>query len=286
MKTIRLLTIGNSFAGNALTYLEPIAEATGAVHFDIGRANLGGCSLEKHWNLATYTAREPGFKTYCVGVDGDGEPLEMGLQNVLAAKPWDVVTLQQTSRKSWLRESFEPWLGQLHGMVRTRAPRADIMLHQTWAYRSDTPYYPENGMTQELMHSRIRDCYRHFAAKYDCRVLASGEALHRARQAPGRTFCRPDPDYDYQRGGAPGLPRQEHSFAVGWNWQITGPEDGIPVLCLDANHLNARGCYLCSCVWFETLTGLSTLESSFCPDELDPEDAAFLRDVAHATCHE
>ena len=58
---------------------------------------------------------------------------------------------------------------------------------------------------------------------------------------------------------------------------------GIPQLALDANHLNARGCYLCSAVWFEALTGLSIHDSRFTPNDLDPKDAAFLRDIAHAT---
>ena len=48
MQTIRLLTIGNSFADNAITFLQPLAESTGRVRFEIGTANIGGCSLEKH----------------------------------------------------------------------------------------------------------------------------------------------------------------------------------------------------------------------------------------------
>lgn len=283
MKTIHLLTIGNSFSNNALTYLERIAEGTDAVRFDVGRASLGGCSLEKHWNLAQYTARQPDFKTYRVKAGRDGEPVEMNLQEALASQSWDVVTLQQVSRKSWLQDSFEPWLGDLHGMVKTAVPQARIFLHQTWAYRSDTPFYAENCITQEIMHRRIRENFRHYADKYGCGILPSGDAIDRARRTAGQTFEWPEPDYDYQKAEAPGLPRQDHSLAVGWHWRITQPENGIPELGRDSNHLNARGCYLCSAVWFETLTKMSIHDSQFSPDDLDTEDAAFLRDVAHAT---
>ncbi|MCA9123794.1 MAG: hypothetical protein H6822_00480 [Planctomycetaceae bacterium] len=40
-KTVRLLTIGNSFADNALTYLPQIVHSAGH-KLVVGRANLGG----------------------------------------------------------------------------------------------------------------------------------------------------------------------------------------------------------------------------------------------------
>lgn len=283
MKSIRLLTIGNSFSNNALTYLERIAAGTDAVRFDVGRASLGGCSLEKHWNLATYTARQPDFGTYELQKDDDGQPVMVSLQKALVARPWDVISLQQVSHQSWRRDTFEPWLGQLLDLVHGAAPQAKVMLHQTWAYRCDTPYYAVHAITPETMHQRIRANYRHFASRYNCGILASGDALYRARQTEGCTYTWPDPDYDYQDAEAPALPYEPHSLAAGWHWQITQPGTGIPVLALDANHLNGRGCYLCSNLWFEKLTGLSAHDSAFAPDDLDTDDAAWLRDIAHET---
>jgi len=283
VKTIRLLTIGNSFSENALTYLERIAEGTDSVRFDVGRASLGGCSLERHWNLSRYTERRPEYKTYRLGTGADGQPVSANLQDALAAKPWDFVTLQQVSARSWRCETFEPWLGLLHRMIRTAVPGAAVMLHQTWAYRSDTAFFAENAITQEIMHRRIRETYLHYAEKYTCGVLPSGEAIHRARTAPGRTFQWPDPVFDYQQAEAPALPRQDHSLAVGWYWLINQTENGIPALRVDPNHLNARGCYLCSAVWFETLSGLRVHDSRYAPEDIEADDAAFLRDMAHAT---
>ncbi len=273
MKTIRLLTIGNSFSQNALTYLEDMALGTDEVRFEVGRASLGGCSLEKHWNLAQYTAVHPEYRPYPDG----------SLQSILSAAPWDVVALQQVSRGSWLQESFEPYLSQLHALIRERAPQADVMLHQTWAYRTDSPFLTENCLTQTLMHERIEACYQHFSAKLRCGVLPSGRAIHLARQAPGRQFTWPEPDFDYQRAAAPDLPRQEHSFAAGWYWSIERTPDGIPQLLLDATHLNRRGCYLAGAVWFRVLTGLDIHISRFEPDDIPADDAAFLRQIAAQT---
>jgi hypothetical protein len=281
MKTLRLLTIGNSFADNALTYLEAMAASTKRVRFRVGRTNLGGCSLEKHWNLAAYTRSHPEYKPYNLGPSRSGASRPVTLQEALVAENWDFVTLQQVSAQSWRRESFEPYLGKLHALVRERAPRAKILLHQTWAYRADSPFLPENSMTQELMFERIRETYRHFAARYKCGLLPSGEAVQRARRAPGHAFCWPEPGFDYQHARAPALPRQEHSLAVGWHWAISWTADGIPAMRLDANHLNAEGCYLAGAVWFEALTGLDVREVSFRPAGIPAKTRAFLRDTAH-----
>jgi hypothetical protein len=281
MKTIRLLTIGNSFAENALTYLGAMAEATGDVRFEVGRANLGGCTLEKHWNLAVYTERNPAHKTYRLGTTPDGKPHEATLQEALVAAPWDFVTLQQASPKSWQPETFQPHLGLLHDLVRRLAPAGKVLLHQTWAYRSDSPFLPQNGLTQDLMFERIRAAYAGYAAELGCAVLPSGAAIQLARRTPGRTFTWPEPGFDYQKAQAPALPRQEHSLAEGWQWAVNNTPDGVPELRLDANHLNARGRYLTGCVWFECLTGRDARTVTFVPEEIDAATAEFLRATAH-----
>jgi hypothetical protein len=281
MQTIRLLTIGNSFAENALTYLEEIARGAGGPAFEVGRANLGGCTLEKHWNLALYTARRPEYKTYCLGKQPDCTPREASLQEALEAARWDVVTLQQASPLSWRPETFQPQLGHLADLVRRLAPHARIHLHQTWAYRTDSPFLPQNGLTQEIMFERIRGAYAQHAAVLGCGLLPTGEAVQLARRVAGRTFVWPDPDFDYQRAEAPALPCQEHSLAVGWHWAISNTPNGVPELRLDANHLNAYGCYLAGCVWFECLAGTDVRPCAFRPPEIDSQTAAFLRATAH-----
>jgi len=284
MRTVRLLTIGNSFSRDATAYLEAIARSGGAAAFDIGRADIGGCSLQKHWNLAQYTARHPDYKPYRLRASPDGGAVEANLQEALAAAPWDFVTLQQFSGWSWIRSTFEPYLGQLIALVRALAPTARVMLHQTWSYRSDSPFLPEHGLTDETMFQRIRENYAHFAARYGCGILPSGEAIQRARGAPGRAFRWPEPDYAYEQAEPPALPRQEHSLAVGWYWALAQTPDGLPKLMLDANHLNERGRYLAGCVWYERLTGGDARAVTFAPNGIAGEDAQFLRETAHAAC--
>lgn len=279
MKIIRLLTVGNSFSDNALTYLPAIAASAPALRLEIGRANLGGCSLEKHWNLCVYAEKQPDYRPY----DPAPEQPRATLRELLAAQPWDFVTLQQASPLSWQRSSFEPFLGQLHSLVSRIAPQAEILLHQTWAYRADAPYLAEKGLTQQAMFTHIRDNFDHFGALYGCRVLPAGEAVQRARAMPGHAFAWPDPAYDYVTPQPPALPNQEHSLNVGWFWAARETPDGRPELRKDVIHLNAAGCYLVGCLWFECLTGLSIHDAPFRPAGLTPEYAAFLREVAHST---
>lgn len=284
MKIIRLLTIGNSFAENALSYLEAMANSTGKIRFDVMRANLGGCSLEKHWNLAEYTRRHIGYKTYKLRVAPDGKAIESSLQEALKAASWDYVTLQQVSKMSWRPETFQPYLGFLCKLVRRLAPSAKILLHQTWAYRSDSPFLPQNGLTQELMFKRICAAYKYYAVKFNCGLLPSGKAIQMARHAPGRKFSWPDPHFDYQNAQPPALPSQRHSLTVGWYWAINSTPNGVPELRLDAGHLNSHGRYLAGCVWFEIMTGQDARLIEYRPDEITARDASFLRATAHAAC--
>lgn len=283
MKTIRLLTIGNSFANNALAYLERMVGTTKHFRLQVGRANLGGCSLEKHWNLAVYTNRCPEHKIYTLGPTTDGQIRQANLQDALSAESWDYVCLQQVSHKSWLRETYEPYLGLLYDLVRKLAPQANVVLHQTWAYRSDSPFFPQHGLTQEIMHQRIRDAYAYYSSKLNCNVIPSGDAIQMARNTQERTFIWPERDFDYQHVEAPALPEQKNSLAVGWKWAINTTDDGIPEMRLDANHLNELGCYLTGCVWFTFLTGIDACDLTFCPNEIHPETAVFLRSIAHKT---
>ena len=142
-------------------------------------------------------------------------PHEVSLQEALNTAPWDYVTLQQVSHKSWRCTTFQPHLSLLHGLVRQLAPKAKILLHQTWAYRLDSPFLSQNSLTQDIMFEGIRNAYAHYAAELVCGVLPSGEAVQQFRHTTERAFSWPELDFDYQNAEAPSLPRQKHSLAVG-----------------------------------------------------------------------
>ncbi|MCA9067877.1 MAG: DUF4886 domain-containing protein, partial [Planctomycetaceae bacterium] len=135
-RTVRVLTIGNSFAQNACKYLKEIA-ADGGVELVIGTANLGGCTLERHASLAKESEKNPSNRPYTRAVGSERKKLS--LQEYLEADRWDYVTLQQMSALSFQRETFHPHIDELVAVVRKHAPKAKILVHETWAYRPDSP---------------------------------------------------------------------------------------------------------------------------------------------------
>lgn len=216
-KTVRLLTIGNSFAENSLTYLPQIVEAAGH-KLIVGRANLGGCTLERHWNHAAQFEADPN--------DKDGSPYGGGkhsLKDMLTKDDWDFVTIQQVSYKSHDLQTYQPFADNLHDYIRKHAPNATIFVHQIWAYRTDDPRFkPANEgkepHTHAVMYQQVRQAYYALAGKLNLKVLPSGDAMYRADTDEDWGY-RIDKEFDFENAAYPQLPDQTHSLHAGWHWR-------------------------------------------------------------------
>lgn len=274
-QTIRVLTIGNSFAGNACKYLKEIA-ADGGVELIIGTANLGGCTLERHASLAKQSQSDPSNQPYTRSTDSGREKLS--LQEYLVAEPWDYVTLQQMSALSFRPETYRPHVDELIAIVGDLAPDSEILMHQTWAYRADSPLLKDWNLSQEEMHRGLIDAYAGVADEFGARLLPVGSAFHDFRSMPGRAVVVPDPTFDFKNPVHPNRPDQTNSLVAGWYWNNSGNE---PKLKLDFKHANAAGCYLAGLVWYEVLTGNDARDITFVPNGVKADDEAFLRKVAH-----
>ena len=133
--TIKVLAIGNSFSVDAVTHLQGLMKAAGVKNFVIGSAQIGGCSIDKHWGHA-----KTGEEAYSyVKFTASGKTSKKtNLDTALTDERWDVITLQQVSTYSGIPSSY----GNLQNMidfVRSMSlnPDAKIMWHMTWAYQSD-----------------------------------------------------------------------------------------------------------------------------------------------------
>lgn len=284
-KPLRILTVGNSFASNALRFLPGFFQSAGQ-DFLIARANLGGCPMDRHVRIAELHDKDP--------KDPEGRPYKGGfipsrpskaegysLRELLVAEPWDFVTIQQVSGKSYKWSTYEPAAGVLIEYIRRYAPQARILIHETWAYREDSPYFGRENWapSQDAMYDGLVEAYHKLREKYGFEILPSGYAIQRARLTPRWTFRYPDKNFDFANAAVPALPEQPGTLNIGWMWSRT-PE-GKRVLINDSIHLNTEGCYLVGAVWFEVLTGRSVLDNTFVPPGMSPEDAALLRKIAH-----
>ena len=277
-KTVRVLTVGNSFADNSLTYLPAISEAAGH-KLVVGKANLGGCSFERHWNHLAAYLKNPESK--------DGSPYSGGkssLKDLLAKDQWDFVTIQQVSWRSHDLATYYPFARDLKNYIEQQAPNARILAHQIWAYRVDDPrFVPENEgkepHTQQLMYTQVRQAYHTLAKELGLDgIIPSGDAMFLA-DTDLKWGYKPDTAFDIENGTYPALPGQGHSLHAGWSWRKK--DGGTPTLNMDGHHASTAGKYLLGCVWFEVLFGDDVTGNPYIPRGFDPCYAQFLQATAH-----
>jgi hypothetical protein len=277
-KTVRLLTVGNSFSRNATRHLEDLVEAGG--HELIHRPIIvGGASLQLHADKAQQhelDANDP------AGLYANGRSLKQELQS----ERWDFVTIQQASIRSHDVDAYRPYARQLFDTIRKYAPQAEVVVHQTWAYRCDDPRFavaspkPGEPATQEAMYQGLSKAYRATAAELGVRMIPVGDAFYRA-DTDSEWGYRPDAQFDFQNARPPALPDQTHSLHTGWRWSKR--PDGTSALGMDGHHANLAGEYLGGCVFYEFLFETSVVGKPFVPAGLDPDFARFLQQTAHDT---
>lgn len=276
---IKLLTIGNSFSGNALHFMNDIFEADGNVQVCYGRADLGGCYLEKHWNLVEQCELLSDVKPYNFAYNDDhANSTPMTLKEILVTEKWDIITMQQVSSQSFIKDSYEPYFSRLHNLVKELAPQAEILLHQTWSYRQDEPLLEELEMTPKQMFERLKAIYAELAEEYSCSVIPSGQAFEDARRV---LQFEQDKSFNFENPPFMELPDQSKSLIVGHHWKTGNTPTGNPTFECDSRHANHAGCYLLGALWFEIVTGKSILSNSFVPDGMSSEDVDFLKQIAH-----
>lgn len=274
-KTVRLLTIGNSFSGNATQYLGAIAKAGG--HTLIHReASSGGFTMQQHWEKHEAAERNPS--------DPKGQyPTKKTLRQSLTLEPWDYVTIQQASIRSHDPASYHPYAKELCDLVHQLAPKAEILLHETWEYRVDDPRFAKTDFpageprTQDEMYQMLSKAYDTVGKELGLRIIPVGDAFHAVNHDPAWHF-NPDRTFDPKSAKAPALPDQTHSLNRGWNWKT---EKDKTTLVMDGHHASPLGCYLAACVWYEVLFNESVAGNSYLPTGIKPEEAKYLQERAH-----
>lgn len=267
-KKVRLFIIGNSFSQNAATFLPQLTKE-GGIELETGRAELGGCSLERHWKLvetAEKDTSDPAGKAY------HGK----SLRQLLSDGTWDMVTIQQYSLLSGDPETYRPYAQKLYDFIKSIQPDAKIYIHQIWAYRNDAKAFgkiagEERAPNAEEMHSHVRAAYRTIAKELGVTVIPVGEAFHEIEINQRWTYNK-DTAFNFETAVPPALPDQTNSLHVGYRWN----KDKLD---FDANHANRAGCYLGSLVWYQTLFNGDVKTVKFKPEEVSDEMAAQFKKV-------
>ena len=172
---MKILSIGNSFSDDAQRYLRDIASAEG-VELETLNLCIGGCSF------ATHAANvKSGNKAYLFHYNGDVECEELiTLDDGIAMRDWDIVTVQQVSTLSFKEESYYPYIHEVVDYVRQKLPNAKIYIHQTWAYEHGCPrvYEITDGKGAEFMLEGIRKSYERARKEIGAEaIIPSGELM-------------------------------------------------------------------------------------------------------------
>lgn len=158
-KTLKVLAVGNSFSNNTTEYLYDIAKAEGLTDVVIGRLYISGCTLAKHVENAQNNAAA---YTYYKNDTGSWKSIEAAsLLYALQDEDWDIITMQQGSASSGMKETYYEVIDQLVEYVNENKtnPNARLVWHMTWAYQqgSTNPSFSNYGEDQLTMYSKIVD---------------------------------------------------------------------------------------------------------------------------------
>ena len=153
---MNILCIGNSFSVDATRYLHNIARADGK-EINITDLYIGGCSLERH-----YRNMLSGNREYTLDINGNLTAFKVSLSEALLNQSWDYVTVQQVSSCAPYYETYQPYLNAICEYVRKCAPKAKLLVHQTWAYEENS-----RRLNEELGYSHHTDMFRDVKESYD-----------------------------------------------------------------------------------------------------------------------
>lgn len=168
--TVKILTIGNSFANNACEFLDEITQSVEGCYILIGKANLGGCSLERHARLIEQSEKDSDVKPY------SGK----SLKNILLEEKWDAVTIQQVSSSSFRPETFQPYADEIYQHIEKYSPHSQIYIHETWPYAPDCPRLEQFDISFKKMYKKLRKNYIALSKRYDAPILSSGDAFYQS----------------------------------------------------------------------------------------------------------
>ena len=253
-KNLKILMIGNSFSISVGYFLPSIVKNDGKHTLDLTSAYIGGCTLDIHYQHLTDAEKDPELKPYLISIWKNGDTSLRGVTSMgnvnelLKNNQYDIVTIQQGSMKSWDPASYEPFAGELIKYIRKYQKNAEIIIQQTWSYRSDAPALKELALDQDTMYEKLRAAYKEFAERYALRMIPMGDAVQLYRQRVPEKYQAPEREFQYPE--APSA----YGDLVGLSYWLKD-ENGGNKLITDTIHLNEAGQFTQAALWYAFIFG-------------------------------
>lgn len=268
--TLHIVVVGNSFSRNATEYLPELAKE-GGHPLVIQKAEISGGSLQDHWEAVESSRKNPQADK--------GRPYKgKSLGDILSERQWDMITFQQASTISADIGSYFPYIDSLYNYVISYQPDIKIMIHQTWPYRIDAPYFSryrndKRVGSAEEMWKKTHAIYRVIQSRYDAGIIPTGDGFWALGSDPDWGY-KVDRTYDLKHPNYPELPDQQYSLHVGYSWNKNKKFK------FDSHHASVAGCYLGSLIWYSVLFKESPVKLRFRPVEISEKFARKLKVTA------
>ncbi|MBQ9641272.1 MAG: DUF4886 domain-containing protein [Bacteroidaceae bacterium] len=193
-RSIRILSIGNSYSMDALFYLPRLVSSiTNEVNIAVGIAYYSSATLKNHAQLAESDSKSYTFYHCDSTLDHWKRERNLSLADILSTD-WDFILLQQSSFFQSDYNSYQPWLDQLTSFVQQHQPhgtKLGWLLCPAFA-QSRIDAVKEDG-TKSYNTGNYTTSDEHFAAVAQCAqnvlsgnnpvsfVVPAGTAIQNAR---------------------------------------------------------------------------------------------------------
>ena len=116
-KKIRILSIGNSYSQDALSYIPFILpNIQKNIDIEIGILYMSGATLQQHYN--NFVNETPAYTYFLFNGGISWQNLgSYTIQQALKSQSWDIILLQQGSTSSWTWATYQPYLNQLINLI-------------------------------------------------------------------------------------------------------------------------------------------------------------------------
>lgn len=227
---LKILTIGNSFSGDALRFLSDIFKAEEDRDVLLSYLYLDPGTLENHAKSIAEDNAVYRWHLY----DENGHSVTEGrrFSEAVSYCDWDLVVIHQLSGLSGRPDTFFPYLDEIISACREQCsnPNLRFAWQMTWAYQQNSSHeaFSNYGGDQMNMYACIVDAVKETIADNPdiSFVIPSGTAVQNARTS-----------YMGDR------------------------------MTKDGHHLSPFGKYLVGYTWYESLTGKTVRTPEFVPDK-------------------
>ncbi len=235
-KTLKVLTLGNSFSENAHSHLIQIMEAEGMEEVVLGNLVKSACDLSTHLSAAQTDYTTYMYSKFTLGEERKVQP-KFTVKKALQDEDWDLVILQQVSGKSGQPGTYGSTLTALMNFCKQYVKEdCKFGWHLTWAYEagSTNASFANYGRNQMTMYNSIIGAVQ-------------------SQIVPNEEFVTIIP--------------------AGTAIQNTRTSYFGDTLTADGYHLNSFGSYIIGYSWYKTLTGATLTELKYVPDALNLSEA-------------